>query len=263
MNDLTNSLLSCNYTRNYNESSKQSRVFDFEDGTTQTIGYKSVTSTTIDLTYRNISESEYQLIEQAYQNNHSNTFLLTFNENEDSRINYGANNGVFVFSNYSFSISAQQKNRYNGKITLVTSVIFNYSQFSDIFNETSFYTPNETSNSDFIEVLSEINPNSVEYGYELNRRFTNLGSSLQTQEDLGNNKKTWKLKFLCGSEEWVKLITFFRKKGSIGTFGIPIEGYYTNGLQQVILARFKEDNLKHSQQIGNIYSVEFNIIEVK
>ena len=264
MNDLSIDLLSCDYNRSYNESSKQSQVFNFEDGSTQTIGYKSVSAITIDLVYRNISKDEFDVIDEAYQNNHSNTFLVEFSDNEDPRISYTRiNNGVFAFGGYSFNISAQQKNRYNGKITLVTSVIFNYTEFSDIFNQPSSYSANLTANQDFIDVLSEINPNSVEYGYELNKRFSNLGKSVQTQDDLGNHKKTWKLKFLCGNEDWIRLITFFRKKGTIGTFGIPEEGYFLNITQRNILARFSEDTLKHSQQIGNLYSIEFNIIEVK
>lgn len=268
MNNLTSVLLNKDANENFQESLKQSQRFNFEDGTAQTIGYKSVPSLIIDLNYRNISQEDYNAIESAYQSNHSNTFLMNFGENIDPRINYSRlNNGVFVFGDYRFSTSINQMNasekRYSGKISLITSTIFNYNEFSNIFNEPSQYIPNTTENTDFTAVLSEINPQSVEYGYELNRRFSNLGQSVSTQIDLGNNKKKWKLRFICEESDWLLLITFFRKKGGIGLFGMPLEGYYFSNNQQLINASFEQDSFKHAKLIGGVYQIEFNIIEVK
>ncbi len=268
MNDLTNSLLTPSANISLDESLKQSKTITFESGLTQTIGTKSVPSLIIDLDYRNISQEEYDIIDGAYQQNHSNTFLLDFGENLDPRILFNrVDNGVYVFGNFNFSTSINQMNgsekRYSGKITLITSVIFNYVQFQDIFNQPSSYSPNVSTNTDFVTILSEINPQSVDYNYELNRKFTNQGKSVSTQIDLGNNKKKWKLKFLCEESEWILLITFFRKKGGINLFGMPKEGYYYSNTQQLINARFEKDSFKHQKIIGGVYSIEFDIVEEK
>lgn len=267
MNDLSSILLTPSSQYSLNESLKQSKTYSFESGTTQTIGTKSVPSIIIDISYDNISQVEYDRIESAYQNNHSNTFLVNMESNLDIRLLYGKiNNGVFAFGDYNFQTSISQMNssekRYTGKVTIITSVIFNYVEFQDIYNVPSFYSPNITTNTDFMNVLDLISPQKVSYGYELNRRFSNIGQSLSTQRDLGNSKRTWKLEFLCQESEWIELITFFRKKGGIGTFGIPKEGYFLDNTQ-LINARFKKDSFNHQKLIGGIYMISFEIIEVK
>jgi len=271
MNELTSELIGTNndkiFNISLNETLKQSRTFDFESGKVQTIGNKSIPSIIIDLVYRDISQAQYDEIETAYQNNHSNTFLIDLGQNLDIRLLYNLpNNGVFTFGEYGFETSINQMNasekRYTGKITIITSVIFNYTQFQDIYNQPSSYTPKITTNEDFLNVLDLISPQKVIYGYELNKRFTNLGQSTSTQRDLGNNKRTWKLDFLCQESEWIELITFFRKKGGLGLFGIPKEGYFKSG-EDLINARFKDDNCSHQKMIGNVYLASFEIIEVK
>lgn len=272
MNDLTTSLIPMAFNISFNESLKQAQTFSFESGTVQTIGNKSVPSLIIDINYQNISQAQYDAIEFAYQNNHSTTFLIDLGDSLDPRILYNRpNNGVFVFGDFNFNTSINQINasevRYSGKISIVTSVIFNYVQFQGIFNQPSNYSPNITTNTDFTSILSSVNPQSVEYGYKLNNRFSNIGQSVSTQDDLGNTKKTWKLQFFCEESEWLELITFYRKKGGIGIFGIPTEGYLKNGQQQLINATFdtelENDSVRYQKQIGNVYSIVFNIIEVK
>lgn len=274
MNDLTEQLIGVTNSENVltislNESLKQSRTIDFESGTTQTIGTKSIPSIIVDLQYSAISQDAYNALESAYQNNHSNTFLVDFGQDLDIRVIYNLpNNGVWVFANFEFETSIQLMNksekRYSGKITLITSVIFNYTQFAMIFDEPSSYSPNITDNADFTSVLDTINPQKVVYGYELNKQFKNLGRSIQTQKDLGNSKRTWKLDFFCQEAEWLELITFFRKKGGINPFGIPKEGFLISGdSQQIINARFRQDTFSHRKLIGGVYTVNFEIIEVK
>lgn len=264
MNDLTSTLIGIESGISFNESLKQSKTFNFEDGTTQSIGYKSVPSITADITYTNISYDQFIAIETAFQNNHSNTFLVDLGSSKDARIlSSRLNNGVWVFADWRFSITSQQKNRYSGKITLVTSVIFNYTQFQDFYNEPSSYTPNVSYNEDFTNILSNINPYKVDYSYQLNKKLSNVGASISTQKDLSNNKRRWTLYFLCRSDDWLSLITFFRQKGSIGLFGMPVDGFYIDINQQKILARFENDSFSHSQQIGGIYNISFSIIEVK
>ncbi len=268
MNDLTNVLIDTSFNISLNESLKQSRTFDFESGTTQTIGNKSVPSLIVDISYKNISETDYNNLESAYENNHSNTFLVDLGQSMDIRTLYDLkNNGVWAFSNISFDTSIQNMNknekRYTGRITIISSVMFNYSQFQKMFNEPSNYTPNQTSDESFMNVLDLISPQKVTYSYELNRQFKNLGQSVSTQKDLGNSKKTWKLEFMCQNSEWIELITFFRKKGGIKPFGMPREGYFKHQSQQIINARFKKDSFQHQKVVGNIYLVTFEVIEVK
>ena len=268
MNDLTNPLLGNEFNISLNESLKQSRTFNFESGLVQTIGNKSVPSVVVDLQFRSISQVTYDALEAAYQNNHSNTFLVNLGENLDIRILYDLpNNGVWAFSNFEFETSIANMNasekRYSGKIVIFTSVIFNYTQFQGIFNEPSNYTPTTTTDTTFLDVLDLISPQKVTYGYELNKKFQNLGQSLSTQRDLGNNKRTWKVEFVCQESEWIELITYFRKKGGINPFGMPKEGYFISNDQELINAQFKRDSFSHQKVIGNVYLVNFEMIEVK
>jgi len=267
MNDLTSILIGSESSINFNESLKQSRSIDFESGLAQTIGTKSVPSIIIDIGYSNISKADYDLIDGAYQNNHSNTFLVNLGDNFDPRILYNrANNGVFVFGDFSFDIAVDQMSnneiRYSGKITIITSVLFNYPEFANIYDEPSGYSPNITTNTDLLDILDILSPRKIKYGYELNKRFSNVGQSVSTQKDLGNSKKTWKLDFLAQEAQWLEFVTFYRKKGSIGLFGIPINGYFDTTVQ-LINARFQKDSLSYQKIVGNIYMISFEIIEVK
>lgn len=268
MNDLTSPLIGNEFNLSLNESLKQSRTFDFESGLVQTIGNKSVPSIIVDIAYKNINQTVYDSLEAVYQNNHSNTFLVNLGQDLDIRILYNLpNNGVWAFSNFQFETSAQQTtssgNLYTGKITIITSVIFNYTEFQGIFNEPSNYTPNMTTDTSFSDVLEIINPRKVIYSYQLNRKFQNLGQSLSTQRDLGNSKRTWKLEFLCQESEWIELITYFRKKGGINPFGMTKEGYFINNSQQLINAQFQRDSFTHQKMIGNLYIVNFEMVEVR
>ena len=273
MNDLTESVIGTGFknlvTISLNESLKQSRTFDFESGTTQTIGNKSVPSIIVDLSYNAIDQATYQSLESSYQNNHSNTFLIDLGEDIDPRILYDLpNNGVWAFSNFSFDTSIQLMNksekRYSGKITIITSVLFNYVQFQELYNQPSSYSANITTDTSFLDVLDLISPQKVSYSYELNKLFKNSGQSVSTQRDLGNSKRTWKLEFFCQQAEWIELITYFRKKGGINPFGMPEEGYFiAGGTQNLINARFMKDSFRHQILLNNVYTVSFEMIEVK
>lgn len=263
MNDLTSVLTNKAFEISYNETLKNSSNFNFENGTTQTIGTKSVPSLIIDFNCRNISKDVFLEIEKAYQNNHSNTFLCNLTSRVDPRIlNYKVNNGVWVFADWNFTLNAQKKNLYDGKFTLVSSVLFNYPEFLNIYNQPSNYIPNISTNKDFLNVLSGRNPYQVNYSYVLNKKTANIGKSISTQRDLTGNKRLWRLSFICNASEWLDLITFYRKKGAIGLFGMPVEGYYLNEKQVLINARFNTDSFKYTQQLGNIYYIDFEVIEV-
>jgi len=267
MNDLSSVLIGNEFNISFNESLKQSQSFDFESGISQTIGTKSVPMMIIDIAYRSISKSQFDEIDGSYQNNHSNTFLVNLGDNFDARILYDRpNNGVFAFGDFSFETSIDEMNkgekRYTGKVTLITSVLFNYQEFVNMYDEPSKYNPNITTNTDFLDILDILSPQKVMYGYDLNKRFTNLGQSISTQRDLGNSKKTWKLDFLAQESQWLELLTFYRKKGSIGLFGIPEQGYY-NTTDQLINVRFLKDSLSYQKVIGNVYIMSFELIEVK
>ena len=80
---------------------------------------------------------------------------------------------------------------------------------------------------------------------------------------MGNNKRTWKVEFVCQESEWIELITYFRKKGGINPFGMPKEGYFISNDQELINAQFKRDSFSHQKVIGNVYLVNFEMIEVK
>ncbi len=268
MTDLTSVLIPPSYNQSFNESSKQSMSFNFESGTAQTIGNKSISRIVIDIQYQNISEAQYQNIDASYQQNHSTTFQVNLGKNIDPRLIYGqTKNGVFAFTGFHFDTSTQSMNghekRYNGKVTLTTSVIFNYPEFQKLYNEPSTYSMNESSDISMHSLLDIISPHKVTYGYRLNQNKSNSGESVASQRDLKNAKKTWVLEFFCVESDWIELITFFRKKGGINPFGMPKEGYFVSENQQLIKARFANDTMPHQRAIGGVYQLTFKIEEVK
>lgn len=268
LKNLTNALIGAQFNVNYDESLKQAIIFDFEDGTRQSVGTKSITSIIQDLSYRNLTEAQFDLIDLRYRENHSNSFRVDIGVVDDPRTIHGnVEGGTWAFGEFKFTADARDVSvskgvRYNGSIALVTSVLFDYTEFNVLFNKPSTYTASISTNTDFLDVLDEIDSTRIEYGYKLNSLVNHNGQSVSTMEDLGNAAKTWKLSFIAETSAYATLVTFFRRKGTIGIFGVPKRGRFSTS-DQLIAARFAKDSFKRQKLVNGLHLVTFELEEVK
>lgn len=265
MNDLTSTILQRQFSYNISEFAKQASNVVFADGTEQRISTRSSPAIRLDVQYMNISDTVFGQLRTAFEANHTRTFQLQISTPIDSRVLVGtaANNSTWAFIDWEFEASADKPNRYNGKISCMSSALFNYASFQALYTESSAYTANTTTNTDFETVLTTARPYRVKHSYILNGLKNNVGASLSGQKDKLNAKRSWELSWHLSEAEFVALQTFYRKKGAIlGTFGMPSKGYYNVG-DTLIKARFLSDTLDYNKDVQGRYFVTAQVVEVK
>lgn len=265
MNDITSTLLQRQFSYNITEFSKQTSNVVFADGTEQRISSRSSPAIRLDIQYMNISDTVFGQLRTAFEANHSRTFQLQISTQIDSRVLVGtaANNSTWAFINWEFETSASTPNRYSGSVSCISSALFNYASFNALYTESSAYTANTTTNTDFETVLTTIRPYKVKHAYALNTLKNNVGASLSGQKDKLNAKRTWDLSWHLSESEFTTLQTFYRKKGSVlGTFGMPSKGYYNSG-DTLIKSRFLSETLDYNKDLNGRYYVSAQIVEVK
>jgi hypothetical protein len=169
---------------------------------------------------------------------------------------------------------------------LVTSVFFNYTQYQELFSQSSGYTAVVSTNQDFLNLLDEAPAYKVDLKYDNNALFSNIGQSARHIKNKGGLKRVWTVHWILQESQFIKLLTFYRKKsGIMGDFGMPGFGtnigiqsvyaepdyivdqddyvYYDGDFDNISKARFKQDSLKYQKRVDGIYICQADMIEVK
>ncbi len=162
MNNLTSTLLVNNYHYQIEEWGKQGNAFAFDSGIEQRIVNYSIPAIELTISYSGLTYANYETIRNAYEDNNSNTFIVDLDDEtalepyvaadyvenptdyvyaEQSRIDMrpetmSLNSAVWAFKDFQFRIDAKTL-LYTGKITLISSVFFNFSEYHDLFTQSS------------------------------------------------------------------------------------------------------------------------------
>jgi len=269
MNNLTSTILTNHSNIQAEEWLKQGQAIEFNSGKSQRIINSSIPALEITLTYKNLTFAQYATLRDTYEANHANTFILDADDINDLRPDVmGINSSVWAFKQFKFKATAPII--YNGTITLVSSVFFNYSAYTNAITQSSSYTPAVSSDDSFKLLLDSTTPYQVEYEYISNSIFSNIGQSVRHIKDKGGLRKKWKLSWITSEAGFLELQMFYRKKaGIMGTFGIPEEGstgineeYVASGYyEELTKAHFMRDSLKFTKRVDNMYICSTDIIE--
>ena len=314
MNNLTSVLLSHNYHHDIQEWSKQGSAYPFDSGIEQRIVNYSIPAFELTISYRGLTYQNYQNIRDAYEANNSNTFIVDLNdeidtnyyieagtgyiENQDDYIDQEIslidlrpntmtlNSAVWAFKDFQFKVEAKTF-LYTGKITLITSVFFNFDEYQDLFTQSSTYTRSPSTDLSFINVLTDARPYAVDLKYVNNAIFSSIGQSVRHARNKGGLKRYWTMYWLTTESNFLKLLTFYRKNaGIMGEFGVPDYGtdtglsaeyivngddYIQNSDDYVIFssadalsnARFQNDSLQYQKRVDGLYQFQADFIEVK
>jgi hypothetical protein len=288
MLNLSTTLLAKNVNWDIGESTKQGEGVQFDSGAEQRVVRSSIPSINLSISYRGLTFAEFETLRSMYQNNHSNTFIMDLSDapsgdNLDLRRDaMGVNASVWVFKSFMFGVSAQDR-LFHGNIELVTSVFFNYSEYQDAFAQSSSYTPSPSTDESFMDVVIDAAPQAVQLTYQNNALFSNIGKSVRHARNKGGLKRKWSLQWVLQQDDFMRLITFYRKNGGImGEFGMPdfgaeahewsgyiaddyiaddyITGSVTDGNTN---ARFAQDSFQFIKRVDGLYSCSADLIEVK
>jgi len=226
MNDLTSTLLDKHSHYDIEEFVKQSRALSFDSGKEQRVSASSIPAFEISLTYSNISLTKFEALRDAYEANFANTFICLFDNVIDKRSQLMTNNSeVFIFKDFQFTADARKSLYLSGRITLISSVFFNFTQYQNLFTQSSNYTPTTTTNESFVDVLEDCPPHQVSYKYFNQSLMSQIGASARHIKEKGL-VRAWSMSWLLNETNFIKLLTFYRKKGGmLGTFGITDRGY--------------------------------------
>jgi hypothetical protein len=281
MNDLTTAILANHSNIKVEEWIRQGSTYEFTSAHNQRVVNTSAPAMEIQITYTNLSLAEYQVLRLAYEANYSNVFIVdTSNDIDDIRRDVmGLNSSVFAFKDFKFNGVAPQV--FNGVISLVTSVFFNYPEYQALHSDSSSYSPQSSLDSTFLTLLSNVAPYRVDYTYASNAIFSTIGQSVRHIKDKNGLRRRFTLHWLINESEFLQLLTFYRKKaGIMGLFGIPVDGvaqlfqnayiedsndYVASGYiidEELINAMFVSDSLKYEKRLNGLYIVQADIIEV-
>lgn len=225
MNNLTSTILANHSNIQAEERTKQGQAVEFNSGKNQRIIGSSIPALEMTLTYKNISLVTFESLRDAYEANHANTFIVDADDINDLRPDVmGINSSVWGFKEFKFRATADTL--FNGTISLVSSVFFNYSAYTDALTQSSTYAPVTSTNTDFDTLLDSAQPYQVEYDYVTNSIFSNIGQSVRHIKDKGGLRRKWKLSWLLNESQFLLVQKFYRQKaGIMGSFGIPDRGY--------------------------------------
>lgn len=239
MNDLTSILLDNHSHFDIEETVKAGSAMTFDSGKEQRVVGGSIPAFDITLTYSNISLDKYEALRGAYEDNFANTFKCLFANDIDKRSQLMTDNAeVFMFKDFQFTADAQKPQILSGRITLLSSVFFNFTAYQDLFSQSSSYTPTSTTDESFINVLEDAQPHQVLYKYFNQSIMSNIGISGRHIKDKGL-KRAWSMTWLLEETDFIKLLTFYRKKsGIMGEFGITDRGYVPHEYNTIQLYKY-------------------------
>jgi hypothetical protein len=233
----------------------------FDSGKEQRVVGGTIPAFEITLSYSNITLTKYSVLRYVYEHNFANTFKCLFDNKIDKRSQLMTNDAeVFMFKDFQFTADAKKPNIISGKITLSSSVFFNFPTYQNLFEQSSEYIPTITTDTSFINVLEDAQPNQVSYKYSNQSIMSNIGISGRHIKDKGL-KRAWSLTWFLQETDFLKLLTFYRKKsGIMGEFGIPANGYNNT---EIINARFMQDSIQYQRRLDGLFQVSADFIEVK
>ena len=307
MNNLTSDLLKNHYHFDIQEWAKQGNAVPFDSGIEQRIVNYSIPSIESTISYRGITWEDYEVLRAVYENNNSNTFIFNFDDEtaipeyviadyvladyfqeELSRIDLRpelmtTNASVWAFKDFQFKIDAKTL-LYSGKITLISSVFFNFTEYQDLFSQSSSYTLSVSTDESFVNVLANAQPYMADLKYVNNSIFSNIGESVRHARNKGGLKRAWTLYWTLQEANFLKLLQFYRKNsGIMGEFGMPEYGttypqldymaddyledqldYVARGITDYLSnARFQQDSFQYQKRVDGIYLCRADILEVK
>lgn len=293
MNNLTSILLDTYSDLKVEEYVRQGQAVVFDSGKEQRVVGGSIPSLEIQITYNNIDADYFEALRLAYEENYANTFICKFDDNIDMRSLLMTDNAeVYMFKEFEFTADARSERYRSGRITLLSSIFFNFPEYQNLFSQSSSYTPNITTDTSFTDVLDDAPAYQVTYKYSNQSIGSNIGASGRHIKDKGI-KKVWTMRWLLPESDFLKLLMFNRKKaGIMGDFGIYSDGYSTDAevednyvewedyledyllyndwylyinhiTENLIKARFVNDSFKYNKRIDGLYTCEADFIEVK
>ena len=308
MNNLTSTLLTNNVHYEIEEWGKQGNAYAFDSGIEQRVVNTSIPAIELSISYTGLSWADYETMRNAYEDNNSNTFILDLDDetnkdpyvaadyvvtdyftDEHSRIDMRpqlmtTNAAVWAFKSFQFRIDAATL-LYSGKITLITSVFFNFTEYQQQFSQSSSYTRSASTDQSFVNVLADAQPYSADLTYINNAIFSNIGESVRHARNKGGLKRAWTLYWILQESNFLKLLQFYRKhSGIMGEFGVPDYGtnvgillpyvaddYLENqndyvissGSENLSNARFMQDSLQYQKRVDGLYQCKADLIEVK
>lgn len=241
---------------------KQGGALEFNNGNNQRIISNSVPALEMDVSYNGLTKTQFDALVTVYEANHASTVIIDADDIHDLRdTSIGLNASVWVFKVFKFNVIAPQV--YSGHIKFITSVFFNYSQYTDEFTQSSSYSPVTSSDTSFTTVLNSAKPNKVEYEYVTNANASAIGQSARHIADKGGLRKMWQLNWHLSETDFLTLLTYYRKKGGImGQFGMPPEGANGLGSGTKTNASFMEDSFKFERLLDNRYVCKARIVEL-
>lgn len=282
MNNLTSTILANHSHIKAEEWTKQGQAINFNSGKNQRIISSSIPSVEMQVTYKNLNFNQFTSLKAAYEQNHANTVIIDADDIHDTRPDVmGINSSVWAFKEFKFKVTSN--GLYNGTIKLISSVFFNYDEYTDSFNQSSSYTPVVSSDESFESLLRTSTPYQIDYEYLSTSIFSTIGQSARLIKDKQGLRKKWTLNWLLQESDFIELLKYYRKKaGIMGTFGIPeegttyindekyltnaddyvVSGYFLNEDEGLTNASFMKDSFKYSKRVDNMYICSADIVEV-
>lgn len=260
MNNLTTVLLTKNSRYDLDETGKQGSSVMFDSSSEQRITKYSIPSTKIIISYRGLSNAEFHALRTAFESNYANTFIMDIDSFLDTRKEtMTINSTTWGFGDFQF-------NKYpngciNGEITLVTSLFFNFTEYQDMFTETSTNIIDITTDTSFKLLLQTSSPRAVTYAYQNNSLLSNIGRSQRLTKDKGGLRRVYAFQWLLAETEFLSLLKFYRKNaGIMGEFGMTDFDIDDTVL---INSRFMTEDIQYVKRLDGLYETELQVIEVK
>ena len=135
------------------EYTKQGGLIEMTDGAVQRIASMTAPSFAIKLNYSNLTQHDWVSLRDAFEENHSNTFIYEAGHIHEPRHEFiGDNASVWAFKGWEFSTDAQTR-LFSGYIELVSSVYFNYPEYLALGAQSSSYNFTQSSDQSFNNLL--------------------------------------------------------------------------------------------------------------
>ena len=261
MNNLTSTIMANHQHLQVEEWLKQGHSVQFNSGKTQRVVNSSIPALQMQVSYNNLTKSQFEALQTVYEANHSNTVIIDADDIHDLRPDVmGLNASVWVFKEFKFRVVAPAL--YSGTINLISSVFFNYTEYQAAYAQSSSYTPITSTDTGFTAVLASAEPYQVAFEYISNSIFSNIGSSARHIKDKDGLRRKYTLNWLLQESEFLSLIQFYRKKaGIMGTFGMPKEGSISLGSTAKTKAYFMTDSFKFDRRVDGMYVCNADIVE--
>jgi len=262
MNNLTTTIMANHSHIQVEEWIKQGGAVHFNSGKTQRMVKTLMPALQMQISYKNLTKTQFEALQTAYEANHANTVIVDADDAHDIRPDVmGLNASVWAFEEFKFSVVAPML--YSGTITMVSSVFFNYTQYQDEFAQASTYTPVNSNDSGFTTMLANAEPYQVGFSYVRNSIFSSIGQSARHIKDQAGLRRQYNLNWLLQESSFLQLLKFYRRKaGIMGTFGMPKEGSVSLGSAGKTKASFLTDSFKFSRRTDGMYIASADIVEV-